>query len=179
MDTPISRVLFTEEQIKSRVKQLGKQLAREYAGKPLVVLGVLNGGAIFCADLVRAMDIPLGLAFVRASSYGDGTVSRGEADIFLEQGFSARGRHVLIAEDIADTGKTLAALKERLLSCGALSVKVCCMLNKPSRRQVAVRVDHVGFDIPDEFVVGYGLDYAGRFRNLPYIGVLSREAYGG
>lgn len=177
MNEAIERVLFTEEQIKARVKELGEVITREYGGMPLTVLGVLRGGAIFCADLIREIKLPLTLSFIEASSYKDSTTPQGEVKISISRGFSAKGRHILIAEDIIDTGHTLKAVKERLLNDGALSVKTCCILNKPSRRQAEIDADYVGFDIPDEFVVGYGLDYASMYRNLPYIGVLSRSVY--
>lgn len=173
----IERVLFSEEQIKNRVEELGRQLSEEYAGKDLAVVGVLRGGAVFCADLIRAMNIPLELSFIEASSYKNATTPQGEVSITFSKGFSAEGMHILIAEDIIDTGHTLKAVRERLLAAGALSVKTCCILNKPSRREAEITADYVGFDIPDEFVVGYGLDYAGKYRNLPYIGILSRSVY--
>lgn len=177
MDKVIERVLFTEEQIKSRVAELGRQLSREYEGKDFVVMGVLRGGAVFCADLIRAIDIPLELSFIEASSYKDATTPQGDVWVSYSKDFTAAGKHILIAEDIIDTGHTLKAVKERLLKEGALSVKTCCILNKPSRRQANITADYVGFDIPDEFVVGYGLDYASKYRNLPYIGIISRKVY--
>lgn len=173
------RVLFSEEQIKNRVRELGRQLSREYAGKELAVVAVLRGGAVFCADLIRAIDLPLELSFIEASSYKNSTVPQGKVSISFSKGFSAAGLHILIAEDIIDTGHTLKAVRERLFAAGALSVKTCCILNKPSRREAEISADYVGFDIPDEFVVGYGLDYAGKYRNLPYIGILPRSVYEG
>ena len=177
MQSVISKVLFSEEQIKNRVKELGEAIKRDYEGQPLAVIGVLRGGAVFCADLIRHIDLPLELSFIEASSYKDSTTPQGEVKISISRGFSAKGRHILIAEDIIDTGHTLKAVKERLLADGALSVKTCCILNKPSRRQAEIDADYVGFDIPDEFVVGYGLDYANMYRNLSYIGMLSRSVY--
>ena len=177
MDCAIERVLYTEEDIARRVKELGEQISRDYDGKPLAVIGVLRGGAVFCADLIRAISVPLELSFIEASSYKNATTPQGEVSINISKGFFAKGMHILIAEDIIDTGHTLYAVRERLLKEGALSVKTCCILNKPSRRQAQITADYVGFDIPDEFVVGYGLDYANKYRNLPYIGVLSRKVY--
>ena len=141
------------------------------------MIGVLRGGSIFCSDLIRNITIPMELSFIEASSYKDGTTPQGEVKINISRGFSAKGLNILIAEDIIDTGHTLYAVRERLLAEGALSVKMCCILNKPSRRQAKITADYVGFDIPDEFVVGYGLDYANKYRNLPYIGILSRKVY--
>ena len=177
MDSAIERVLYSEEDIAKRVKELGEQISRDYKGKPLAVIGVLRGGSIFCSDLIRNITIPMELSFIEASSYKDGTTPQGEVKINISRGFSAKGLNILIAEDIIDTGHTLYAVRERLLAEGALSVKMCCILNKPSRRQAKITADYVGFDIPDEFVVGYGLDYANKYRNLPYIGILSRKVY--
>lgn len=176
-DPAIERVLFTEEQIAARVKELGEQISRDYAGKPLAVIGVLRGGAVFCVDLIRQISVPLELSFIEASSYQNGTTPQTEVKISISRGFTAKGLNILIAEDIIDTGHTLKAVRERLLAEGALSVKTCCILNKPARRQTEIDVDYIGFDIPDEFVVGYGLDYANKYRNLPYIGILSRSVY--
>lgn len=173
----IYRVLFTRRQIAHRVKELGAQITRDYFGKRLAVVGVLRGGAVFCADLIRYIKLPIELSFIEASSYKNDTVPQGGVNISASRGFEAEGLHVLVVEDIIDTGNTLHAVCERFLRQGALSVKTCCILNKPSRRKVDMTADYVGFDIPDEFVVGYGLDYANRYRNLPYIGVLSRSVY--
>ena len=171
MHTEINKVLFTAEQIAARVAELGAQITREYRGKPLTVAGVLCGGSVFCTDLIRKIDMPVTLMFIRASSYGDGTVSQGSVKMdFLGADFA--GKHVLVAEDIIDTGYTMAAVKKELLARGALSVKLCCILDKPSRRKIETSADYIGFTIPDEFVVGYGLDYADMYRNLPYVGVV-------
>ncbi|HIU61906.1 MAG TPA: hypoxanthine phosphoribosyltransferase [Candidatus Coproplasma excrementigallinarum] len=177
LDSVISRVLYTEEQIRRRVEELGKQITEEYKGKPLAVIGVLRGGSVFCSDLIRNIDIPMELSFIEASSYKDGTKPQGEVSISFSKGFTAKGLNILIAEDIIDTGHTLKTVRDRLLAEGALSVRMCCILDKPSRRQAEITADYVGFTIPDEFVVGYGLDYAGKYRNLPYIGILSRSVY--
>ena len=171
MDSAIEKVLYSEEEIARRVKELGEEISRDYEGKPLAVIGVLRGGAVFCADLIRNISVPMELSFIEASSYKNATTPQGEVSIQISRGFSAKGLHIL------DTGHTLYAVRERLLAEGALSVKMCCILNKPSRRQAQITADYVGFDIPDEFVVGYGLDYANKYRNLPYIGILSRKVY--
>mgnify|MGYP002796948958 FL=1 len=175
MDSAIERVLYSEEDIAKRVKELGEQISRDYEGKPLAVIGVLRGGSIFCSDLIRNITIPMELSFIEASSYKDGTTPQGEVKINISRGFSAKGLNILIAEDIIDTGHTLYAVRERLLAEGALSVKMCCILNKPSRRQAKITADYVGFDIPDEFVVGYGLDYAQNPPNPPYIRIFSQK----
>ena len=172
MDSAIERVLYSEEDIAKRVKELGEQISRDYEGKPLAVIGVLRGGSIFCSDLIRNITIPMELSFIEASSYKDGTTPQGEVKINISRGFSAKGLNILIAEDIIDTGYTMAAVKKELLARGALSVKLCCILDKPSRRKIETSADYIGFTIPDEFVVGYGLDYADMYRNLPYVGVV-------
>ena len=173
----LERVLFTEEQIARKVEEIGARITRDYAGKRLAVVGVLRGGAVFCADLIRRIKLPVELSFIEASSYKNGTSPQGGVDITASRGFKAEGFHVLIVEDIIDTGNTLHAVRRMFLRQGALSVKTCCMLNKPSRRKADITADYAGYDIPDEFVVGYGMDYANRYRNLPYIGVLSRSVY--
>ncbi|MGC8863780.1 MAG: hypoxanthine phosphoribosyltransferase [Armatimonadota bacterium] len=173
----IAEVLIGEDQIRERVRQLGKDISRDYEGKPLLLVGVLKGAAIFLADLVRAIDIPADYDFVAISSYGSGTQSSGVVRVAKDVDQDVSGRHVLIVEDIVDTGWTLrlSQMSERLLARDAASVRICALLDKPSRRRVDVNIDYCGFVIEDRFVVGYGLDLAGRYRNLPYIGVLKPE----
>jgi len=171
------RVLLTEDQILARVRQLGEEISRDYAGKELLVVGILKGAVIFMADLVRCLTVPARLDFMAVSSYGASSKSSGVVRILkdLEQNIS--GLHVLVVEDIVDTGLTLNYLRENLCTRDPASLKICTLLDKPDRRQVAVQVDYNGFVIPDEFVVGYGLDYDGRYRNLRDILVLKREIY--
>jgi len=173
----IAEILVTEEQIRAKVAELAAALSREYAGKRLLIVGVLNGAAVFVADLLRALSIPAELEFVGMSSYGCSTVSCGELQLTKDVACDLEGKHVLVVEDIVDTGRTLAALVACLRARGPASVRVCALLDKPSRRQVDFRPDFVGFTIPDRFVVGYGLDFAQGFRGLPYVAVLRPEAY--
>ncbi len=173
----IAEVLLTPEQIGSRVAELAEAVSRDYAGRELVVVGVLNGSVVFLADLVRALEVPAELEFVGASSYGNGTVSTGTCDLTKDLDRPVDGKHVLVVEDIVDTGRTLAAIVECVRARGAASVEVCALLDKPSRRVVELHPRYVGFEIPDKFVVGYGLDFAQHYRGLPYVAVLEPEAY--
>lgn len=175
MMTPIGQVLFTEEAIRQRVASLGRDLSAEYAGKVPILVSILKGGFIFLADLVRAMDVPCEMDFMVVSSYEDQTESSGVVRILSDLGLNIEGRHVLVVEDIVDTGLTLEYLRELLLARNPASLRIVTLLDKPARRRVHVPLDYVGFPVPDEFVVGYGLDYAQRFRNLPYITVLDDE----
>jgi len=168
----VGRVLFDEEAIRRRVGELGRELSREYAGKTPILVSILKGGFIFLADLVRAMEVPCEMDFMVVSSYADRTESSGVVRILSDLGLNVEGRHVLIVEDIVDTGLTLEYLRELLLARSPASLRVVTLLDKHERRRVEVPIDYVGFRVPDEFVVGYGLDYAQRFRNLPYITVL-------
>lgn len=178
METSIGKVLLNEAEIAAKVKELGEQITRDYQGKNLLVVGILKGAVIFMSDLVREIKTPLGIDFMAVSSYGASTESSGVVRIMKDLERSIEEYHILIVEDIIDTGLTLKYLVENLHSRGPQSVKVCTLLDKPSRRKVEVRADYNGFSIPDEFVVGYGLDFSERFRHLPYIGVLKPEAYG-
>jgi len=163
--------LLTEAQIRVRVQELGAQLTQDYAGKDLVVIGLLNGVFPFIADLVRAMDMELNVSFMQVASYGGGMESTGEVHILKDLDRSIQGRHLLVVEDIVDTGLTLHKVRNLLKDREPLSIKVCTLLDKPSRRKVEVPVHYVGFTIPDHFVIGYGLDLEGKYRNLPYVGV--------
>jgi hypoxanthine phosphoribosyltransferase len=163
--------LFTEQQIRERVRDLGVRIAADYAGKDLVVVGLLNGVYPFFADLTRAIDLDFEVTFMQVASYGGGTQSTGEVKVLHDLDRSIRGRHCLIVEDIVDTGLTLDKVRRLLLDREPASLKICTMLDKPSRRRVEVPVDYVGFPIEDHFVVGYGLDLDGKFRNLPYVGI--------
>lgn len=173
----IEEVLIPEELLQARVSQLGKQISRDYEGRPLLLVGILKGAAIFLADLVRAIDAPVDYDFVALSSYRDGTRSSGEVRVVKDLDANVEGRDVLIVEDIVDTGWTLrlSYIEDKLKSRNASSVKVCALLDKPSRREVDVTIDYCGFVVEDQFVVGYGLDLGGRYRNLPYIGILKPE----
>jgi hypoxanthine phosphoribosyltransferase len=163
--------LLTEAQIQTRVHELGTQLSKDYAGQDLVVIGLLNGVFPFFADLVRAMDLDIDVSFMQVSSYGAGTESTGEVHILKDLDRSIQGRHALVVEDIVDTGLTLFKVRNLLQDREPESLKICTLLDKPSRRKIQVPVDYIGFTIEDHFVVGYGLDLDGKLRNLPYVGV--------
>ncbi|MCF0154983.1 MAG: hypoxanthine phosphoribosyltransferase [Veillonella sp.] len=179
MHTDIKEVLLTEEQIRDRVNELGAEIAKDYAGEDVVLVGVLKGAVIFYADLARAIgeDVNVSLDFMSCSSYGEGTTSSGVVRILKDLDKPVEGKHVIVVEDIVDTGNTLSYLLENLKSRGAKSVRLATLLNKPDRRVKDVAVDYVGFVIPDEFVIGYGLDYAEKYRQLKYIGILKEEVY--
>ncbi len=164
--------LLTGEQIQTRIGELGAEIARDYAGRNPLLLGVLKGAFVFMSDLVRAIDLKLAVEFMAISSYGESTRSSGEVKIVKDLDVPIEGRDLIVVEDIVDTGLTLSYLLANLASRGAASVKLAALLNKPERRLRTVPIDYLGFDIPDAFVVGYGLDYAERYRNLPYIAVL-------
>lgn len=172
----IDRVLITEAQIARRVRQLTRQLKKDYAGRDLVIVSLLNGTVMFLADLVRHLSLPLRLDFIGVSSYGAGTES-GELVFTKQLRLDVRGRDVLVVDDILDTGRTLKRVLAVLRKHEPRRIKVCVLLEKKARRTEKVRADYVGFQIPDLFVVGYGLDYAERYRNLPFVGVLKPEAY--
>ena len=173
----LSQVLLSEAQIAARVGQLGRQLAADYVEKDPLLVGILSGSFPFIADLVRAMNLALEVDFMAVSSYGDRTSSSGVVRILKDLNTSIAGRHVIIVEDIVDTGLTLHYLYENLRTRQPASLKVCALLDKREARKREVEVDYVGFHCPNEFVVGYGLDYRGRYRNLPFIGVLRPEVY--
>ncbi len=173
----IERVLITEEQIRSRIAELGEELTRDYADKNPIFLGVLRGVVIFYADMVRAVSIPCEFDFMAVSSYGSGTQSSGNINISKDMTIDVHGRHVVILEDILDTGRTLQAVCRLLEHRGVASLRICALLDKPARRTVDITADYTGFTVPNEFVVGYGLDYNDQYRNLPYVGVLKPEIY--
>ncbi|OLZ09978.1 hypoxanthine phosphoribosyltransferase [Sulfobacillus thermosulfidooxidans] len=167
-------VLLSAKDIASRVESLGKRITLDYQNKPLILIGILKGSFIFLADLIRAIDLPVAVDFMALSSYGSSTKSSGVVRIIKDLDHSLEGHHVLVVEDIVDTGLTLNYIYGHVKSRGALSVKICSLLDKPSRRQVAVPLHYKGFEIPDEFVVGYGLDVGERYRNLPDVCKLVR-----
>ena len=169
---PNIEILISEEQIRDRIKELGGQISRDYAGLNPLLIGVLKGACFFLSDLMRAVDTRLSIEFMAISSYGSSTRTSGEVRIMKDLDVPIEGRHILVVEDIVDTGLTLSYLLANLKSRGAASVKLAALLDKFERRQKEVTIDYLGFKIPDEFVVGYGLDFAERYRNLPFIGVL-------
>lgn len=173
----IERVLITKEELDKKVEELGKQISKDYEGKELIMIGVLKGGFIFLSDLAREITIPIDIDFMSVSSYGDSSESSGVVKIIKDVDTNIDGKHVLIVEDIIDTGLTLNHLVELLKTRNPLSVKICAALDKPSRRRAALKIDYKGIEIPDEFVVGYGLDYAGKYRNIPEVCVLKKDIY--
>lgn len=173
----IDRVLFTEEDLRARVKEMGRQITADHEGESLLVVSVLRGAAIFMADLVRDIDLPLEMDYMAISSYGNGVKSSGIVRILKDLTSSVEGRHVLIAEDILDSGLTLKYLIRNLESRNPASIEVATLLRKKTKAQADIDCRYVGFECPDEFIVGYGMDYAERYRNLPYIGVLKPEVY--
>ncbi len=174
----LGRVLIDEESAKKRIKELGEQITKDYQDANLVVIGILKGAVIFLSDLVKEIKLPLKLDFMAVSSYGLSTKTSGVVRILKDLDDEIEGKDVLIVEDIVDTGLTLHYLIDNLRSRKPNSIRVCCFLDKPTRRKVPVQVDYVGFEIPDEFVVGYGLDYAEKYRNLPYVCALDKEPNG-
>ncbi|HWI51911.1 MAG TPA: hypoxanthine phosphoribosyltransferase [Symbiobacteriaceae bacterium] len=164
--------LFETEEIQARVAQLGAQISQDYAGQEVLVVGILKGAFVFCADLMRTLQVPTNLDFMAVSSYGSSTESSGVIRIVKDLEASVEGRHVLLVEDIVDSGLTLRYLREYLEHQRPASLKICVLLDKPNRRKTDVAVDYTGFTIPDEFIVGYGIDYAERYRELPYIGLI-------
>ncbi len=172
MDTGITRVLLPEEKIRQKVQELGHCITRDYQNKDLFVIGILKGSIIFMSDLVRAISLPMQMDFMAVSSYGSSTQTSGVVRILKDLEADIISKDVLIVEDIIDTGLTLSYLKENLLSRNPASLKICTFLDKPSRRRVPLVPDYNGYELPDEFVVGYGLDCNGNYRNLPYLGVL-------
>ena len=175
----LSTILHTQEEIAARVAELGQQISQDYEGKEIVLVGVLNGAVVFLADLMRHITIPMAMDLVAISSYGSYSSTSGVVRIMKDLDQSVESKHVLIVEDIVDTGLTLNYLVEYMRSRNPASVKVVAMLSKPARHKIKVHVDYLGFTVPDEFVVGYGLDYAKQYRNLPCIGVLKPEIYAG
>ncbi|MCH4178310.1 MAG: hypoxanthine phosphoribosyltransferase [Megasphaera sp.] len=177
MHTDLQEILLTEEQIHQRVQEMGRQITKDYAGKTILMCGILKGAVTFFTDLARTIDCPVLFDFMSCSSYGTSAQSSGFVKIRKDLDSEVKGKDILIVEDIIDTGITLNKLRPLLEDRGANSVRLATLLSKPERRKVDVQVDYNGFEIPDAFVVGYGLDYAGRYRNLPYIGILKKEVY--
>ena len=177
MHRNVEKILVTKEEIEKRVTELGKEISRDYAGEKLLLVGILKGSVLFMADLMRHLDLDVEIDFMAVSSYGSGTQTSGEIKIRKDLGVDIAQRRVLVVEDIVDTGTTLYYLRKMLQERGAASVDIVTLLSKPSRRQMDVEVKYTGFTVPDEFVVGYGLDFAESYRQLPIVGVLRPECY--
>ena len=178
MKEDILKVLLSEDDIAARVAEIGAQISRDYAGKRLVMVSVLKGSVVFMADLMRAVTVPAEIDFMSVSSYGSGVKTSGVVKIIKDLDNDLAGMDLLLVEDILDSGMTLEYIKKLLLGRNPNSIKICTLLDKPERRKADVAADYKGFEVPDEFVVGYGLDYAEKYRNLPYIGVLKPSVYG-
>ena len=178
MEENILKILITEDEIKTRIEELGEELSRDYADKDPVILGVLKGVVVFYADMIRKITVPCQMDFMCLSSY-QGTTSTGNMIVKQDMSVDVEGRHVLILEDIYDTGSSLNYTYNHIMSKNPASVKICTLLDKPERRKPGITLvpDYVGFTIPNEFVVGYGLDFNEHYRNLPYVGILKPEAY--
>jgi len=177
MRNDIGEILFSEQRLAEIVAEMGKTISRDYADKDLMLISVLKGSLIFMADLMRSITIPCSIDFLSVSSYGTGTTTTGEVRILKDLDVSIEGKDLLVVEDILDSGMTLQFLLKNLTSRKPASVRLCTLLDKPERRRVEIIPDYVGAQVPDEFIVGYGLDYAEKYRNLPYIGVLKPEIY--
>lgn len=177
MESAIKNVLIGEEELKEKIEELGKAITEDYKDKNLLLVGILKGAVIFMSELSKNIKLPLDMDFMAVSSYGNSNKSTGEVKIIKDLDFSVEGKDILIVEDIIDTGLTLSYLTDNLKKRGANSVKIVTLLDKPEGRDTKVVVDYLGFIVPDEFVVGYGLDYAEKYRNLPYVGTLKEEIY--
>ena len=179
LEHDIDHVLFSEEQLKTRVAEIAAQIDKDYEGKEPLLISILRGSFVFMADLVRQIHVPCTVDFMAVSSYGSGTVSSGQVKIVKDLSEPIEGKDILVVEDILDSGNTLSYLLKLLEARHPASIRLCTLLDKPERRTKPVAVQYTGFTIPDEFVVGYGLDYDEKYRNLPYIGVLKPSVYGG
>lgn len=177
MRNDIKEILFSEEVINSKVNELGKRISENYKDKELLLVGVLKGSVLFTSDLMKSITIPCEVDFMAVSSYGNATESSGVVRILKDLDYSIEGKDILIVEDIIDSGSTLDYLLKYFKGRGAKSVAIATLLNKPARRKVNIDVDYIGFEVPDEFIVGYGIDYAEKYRNLPFIGTLKPEVY--
>ncbi|ALZ88456.1 hypoxanthine phosphoribosyltransferase [Aerococcus urinaeequi] len=177
MHKDVEEILFSTEEIAERIQVLGEELSANYQDKKPIVVGILKGSVPFMSDLIRAMDIKLQIDFMDISSYGGGVESSGQVKILKDLDADVSGRHVIIVEDIVDTGNTLAKIHDLFQHRNAASVKVVTLLNKPERRTADVSVDYIGFEIPDKFVIGYGMDFDEEYRQLPYIGILKPSVY--
>ena len=177
MDQDIQEVLYSQQMLQEKVKEMGEAISRDYAGKNLLLVSVLKGSVVFMADLMRAITIPARIDFMSVSSYGSGVKTSGEVKIIKDLDRPLEGLDLLLVEDILDSGMTLSYLRDMLSKRGPKSIRIATLLDKPARRQADIQADYVCFDVPDEFVVGYGLDYAEKYRNLPYVGVLKPCVY--
>lgn len=177
MENDIQKILISEEELKSKVEELGRQISQDYNGRDLMLVSVLKGSVVFMADIMRAITVPASIDFMSVSSYGNGVKTTGVVRIIKDLDEVLTGKDILIVEDILDSGMTLSYLKEHIEAKGAKSIRIATLLDKPERRRVDIVPDYKGFVVPDEFVVGYGLDYDEKYRNLPYVGILKPCVY--
>lgn len=177
MRNDIEKVLLSEEKLKEKIEEIGKAISKDYKGKELILVGILKGSVPFMADLLKEIEIPCSMDFMAVSSYGNSTESSGVVRILKDLDFEIEGKNVLIVEDIIDSGITLKYLMKYLKAKNPESVEIACLLNKPERREVDIDVKYLGFDVPNYFLVGYGLDFAEKYRNLPFIGILKERVY--
>ncbi len=177
MRKDVKKILFDEKQLSEKVKELGSKISEDYKGKDLLVVGVLKGSVLFASDLIKNITIPCEIDFMAVSSYGNSTETSGVVRILKDLDHSIEGKHVLLVEDIVDSGVTLNYLLKYLKARRAESIEIVSLLNKPERRTADLEVKYIGFEVPNEFIVGYGIDYAEKYRNLPYIAILKEEVY--
>ena len=176
-DYAVKEVLCTEQQLQEKIAELGAAITKDYQGKDLLMVSILKGSVMVMADLMRAVDLPLQIDFMNVSSYGAGTETKGSVKILKDLDVDIKGKNLLIVEDILDSGVTLYNLMNMLQQRNPASIEICALFSKPSRRKVDVNAKYIGYEIPDAFIVGYGLDYDEKFRNLPYVGILKEEIY--
>jgi len=177
MKNDIERILYSEKEIRGKIKELGGRITKDYAGKDVIFIGILKGSVMFMSDLLKEVNIPCRMDFMAVSSYGNSAVTSGVVRILKDLDFEIRDKDIIIVEDIIDSGVTLQYLIKYLKARKPRSIEIACLLNKPERRKVEIEVKYLGYDVPDYFLVGYGLDYAEKYRNLPYIAVLKEEIY--
>ncbi len=173
----VETILLSEDVLANRIHELGEEISKDYDGEEVMLVGILKGASVFLSDLIRQISIPAYIDYMVVSSYGNSAETSGVVRIIKDLEDNIEGKNIIIVEDIIDTGLTLAYLKQNLLSRQPKSLKICTLLDKPARREKEIDVDYKGFDVPDEFIIGYGIDYAERYRNLPFIGILKREIY--
>jgi len=177
LDDDIKEILYTEEELRIKIREIGEKISEDYEGKDLVLVGILKGSVPFMADLIKEIKVPCTLDFMAVSSYGNSTTTSGVVRILKDLDFQIENKDILIVEDIIDSGVTLSYLVDYLKRRNPSSINVACLLNKPERRKVEIYSKYIGFDVSDYFLVGYGLDYAEKYRNLPYVGILKEEIY--
>lgn len=177
MREDLQEILFSEQDLTNKIKELAKQISDDYRGKKLVIVGILKGSVVFAAELIKNIDVYCEIDFMAVSSYGNSTETSGVVRILKDLDSNIEGKHILIVEDIVDTGTTLSYLLKYLKARKAASIEIVALLNKPARRKVELPVKYIGFEVPDAFIVGFGIDYAEKYRNLPYIGILKPEIY--